>query len=290
MDHIEHKKGKIYYSMGEVAEMFDVSQTLIRFWESKFDILKPHRNKKGNRMFTPADVDNVKLIYHLVKEKGMTLAGAQKRIKDNPEGISRDMEITDRLQRIRALLLEIREELKTDGGEVYRDELDAEEAAPAAPKTSRKRDKPEVAVTERPAGADELIELQAEEEWVAEELSELNELDGNIGELSAQGGVSQAEADDLLENDVELPENADSGADAEQAPWVSDGISDGVITEQEMAMLDGGPEPDYPENDLDGDLFAGPGSGGGDTSLFGKADGKAAEEPQKPRIVEQTLF
>lgn len=110
--------------------MFDVNPSLIRFWESKFDILKPGKSKTGHRRFTPRDVDNLKLVYHLVKEKGMTLAGAQKRIKENPEGISRDMEITDRLLRIRSLLLEIREELKGDDGEVYRDDgPDREEVA-----------------------------------------------------------------------------------------------------------------------------------------------------------------
>lgn len=115
MDEIVHKKGKIYYSIGEVAEMFDVNASLIRFWEKKFDIIKPHKNKKGNRLFTPQDVDTFKLIYHLVKERGMTLAGAQKRLKDNKDGSIRDMEIVDRLLSIRAMLLEIREELKQDG-------------------------------------------------------------------------------------------------------------------------------------------------------------------------------
>ncbi len=132
MDTIEHKKGKIYYSMGEVAEMFDVNPSLIRFWESKFDVLKPRKSTKGHRRFTPQDVDNLKLVYHLVKEKGMTLAGAQKRIKENPEGISRDMEITDRLLRIRSLLLEIREELRGDDGEVYRDGRPEGDDVPAA--------------------------------------------------------------------------------------------------------------------------------------------------------------
>ena len=98
--------------MGEVSEMFDVNPSLIRFWEQKFDILKPDKNKKGNRLFTPTDVENLKLIYHLVKEEGMTLAGAQKRIKQNPEGLKRDMEIVDRLQRLKMLLLEVRQELK----------------------------------------------------------------------------------------------------------------------------------------------------------------------------------
>ena len=67
---------KVYYSIGEVADMFGVNTSLIRFWEKEFDVIKPHKNKKGNRQFTKADIDNFHLIYHLVKEKGMTLKGA----------------------------------------------------------------------------------------------------------------------------------------------------------------------------------------------------------------------
>lgn len=122
MQEIQHAKTKIYYSMGEVAEMFDVKPSLIRFWEQKFDILKPHKNKKGNRMFTPEDVDNLKVIYHLVKEKGMTLLGAQKRIKDNKEGVRRDMEIVERLLNMKSILMEIRQELKEDAAEVIVDD------------------------------------------------------------------------------------------------------------------------------------------------------------------------
>ena len=65
----ERKSRKIYYTMGEVSEMFDVNPSLIRFWEQKFDILKPDKNKKGNRLFTPKDVENLKLIYHLVMQE-----------------------------------------------------------------------------------------------------------------------------------------------------------------------------------------------------------------------------
>ena len=74
---------KLFYSMGEVSEMFDVNASLIRFWETKFDILRPQKNKKGNRLFSPADVENLKLIYHLVKERGMTLDGAARCLKQN---------------------------------------------------------------------------------------------------------------------------------------------------------------------------------------------------------------
>ena len=95
---------KLFYSMGEVAEMFDVNASLIRFWETKFDILRPQKNKKGNRLFSPADVENLKLIYHLVKERGMTLDGAARCLKQNKGTISRDAELLERLQRVRALL------------------------------------------------------------------------------------------------------------------------------------------------------------------------------------------
>lgn len=109
---------KLYYSMGEVAEMFDVNPSLIRHWESKFDCVKPHKNKKGNRMFSPQDVEKLKLIYHLVKERGMTLEGANKVLKrKSGSELSRDMELLERLQRIRASLVAVREELKGEGSE-----------------------------------------------------------------------------------------------------------------------------------------------------------------------------
>ena len=106
---------KLFYSMGEVSEMFDVNASLIRFWETKFDILRPQKNKKGNRLFSPADVENLKLIYHLVKERGMTLDGAARCLKQNKGTISRDAELLERLQRVRALLEEVRAELKERG-------------------------------------------------------------------------------------------------------------------------------------------------------------------------------
>ena len=108
---------KIYYSMGEVAEMFDVNQSLIRHWESKFDCLKPHKNAKGNRMFTEADVERLKQIYHLVKERGMTLKGAAKVLRQSSQDeLKREMELLERLQKVRSLLVEVREELKAGDG------------------------------------------------------------------------------------------------------------------------------------------------------------------------------
>ena len=109
---------KLYYSMGEVAEMFDVTPALIRHWEAQFDCIKPHRNKKGNRLFTPEDVERLKQIYHLVKERGMTLKGANKVLKRaKSDEVAQEMELLERLQKIRAALVEVREELKVGDGE-----------------------------------------------------------------------------------------------------------------------------------------------------------------------------
>lgn len=109
---------KIYYSMGEVAEMFDVNQSLIRHWESKFDCLRPHKNKRGNRMFSAEDIEKLKQIYHLVKERGMTLEGARKVMRGaTGKELARDTKLLERLQRIRAALVEVREELKAGDDE-----------------------------------------------------------------------------------------------------------------------------------------------------------------------------
>lgn len=124
---------KLLYSMGEVSEMFDVNQSLIRHWEKQFDVLRPKRNKKGNRLFTPQDVEYLKLIYHLVKERGMTLDGARKALRRHrpDSGVPRDAELMERLQRIRSLLVEVREQLKEEpAGEVYSDsDVDREPTA-----------------------------------------------------------------------------------------------------------------------------------------------------------------
>ena len=102
---------KVYYSIGEVAELFEVNPSLIRFWEKEFDILKPQKNKKGNRLFTKQDLDNLRIIYHLVKERGYTLQGAREKLKQNRDGVEKNVEIIDSLQKIKSFLLEIKEEL-----------------------------------------------------------------------------------------------------------------------------------------------------------------------------------
>ena len=151
----ERKSRKIYYTMGEVSEMFDVNASLIRFWETKFDILRPQKNKKGNRLFSPADVENLKLIYHLVKERGMTLDGAARCLKQNKGTISRDAELLERLQRVRALLEEVRAELKESAEDrAVVAENGAGEAAEVSALPVRTRKKPAAQELADDAGGD----------------------------------------------------------------------------------------------------------------------------------------
>ena len=107
----DEKPTKLYYSIGEVAEMFEVNASLVRFWEKEFGVLKPKKNKKGNRLFTQEDLKNLKIIYHLVKVKGYTLQGAKDQLKNNKVKISNESEVVDKLNNIRTFLLKIKEEL-----------------------------------------------------------------------------------------------------------------------------------------------------------------------------------
>lgn len=111
MPYKERQIEKLYYSIGEVARMFNVNTSLIRFWEKEFDIIKPKKNKKGNRFFTRQDIENLHLIYHLVKEKGLTLNGAKKKLKENKEDTTNNFEVIKSLTEIKNLLMEIKESL-----------------------------------------------------------------------------------------------------------------------------------------------------------------------------------
>jgi DNA-binding transcriptional MerR regulator len=101
---------KLYYSIGEVAKAFNVNTSLIRYWEQEFPILRPKKNKKGNRYFTPEDLKNLKIIYHLVKEKGYTLDGARVALTTNSK-ISETISIIDRLEFVKAELQKLKESL-----------------------------------------------------------------------------------------------------------------------------------------------------------------------------------
>ena len=110
MPYKEAKVEKMFYTIGEVAAMFGENTSLIRFWANRFDdVIRPHKNKKGNRMFTPNDIENIRLIHHLVKEKGMTLDGAHKRVKENKTGEDHSVEVVQTLENIKAELLSVKE-------------------------------------------------------------------------------------------------------------------------------------------------------------------------------------
>lgn len=102
---------KLFYTIGEVAEMFNVNSSLIRYWEKEFAILKPKKNKKGNRLFTKKDIDNLHIIFHLVKEKGMTLKGAKLKLKENKDDTLNNFEVIKRLKTIKSELLSIKDAL-----------------------------------------------------------------------------------------------------------------------------------------------------------------------------------
>ena len=102
---------KLYYSIGEAAEILDVPVSTVRFWENEFDILKPMKNKKGNRLFTPVDIKNLKIIHHLLKDEGMTIPGVRKRLSGKWEETEYKYEINESLSKIKSLLLDLRDNI-----------------------------------------------------------------------------------------------------------------------------------------------------------------------------------
>ena len=102
---------KRYYAIGEVANAFGVNTSLIRFWEKEFDALKPKKNAKGNRKFTPEDIKNLQFIYHLVKERGFTLEGAKIHIKEERQKSLTNFEIISKLEGVKAQLIKLKNEL-----------------------------------------------------------------------------------------------------------------------------------------------------------------------------------
>lgn len=111
MPYKKPKIEKIYYSIGEVADMFGLNVSHIRYWENQFDALKPFKNKKGNRLFKQNDIETIRVIYHLVKERGLTIEGAKKKLKENREDTLHNYEIVKCLQDIKQELIGIKEGL-----------------------------------------------------------------------------------------------------------------------------------------------------------------------------------
>ncbi len=111
MPYKEKEITKLYFSIGEVAKMFNVKTSHIRFWEKEFEIIKPQKNKKGNRIFTREDVDNFHLIFHLVKERGFTLEGAKQKLKENKKDTINNLEIIKAMKNVRDFLVDLKKEL-----------------------------------------------------------------------------------------------------------------------------------------------------------------------------------
>lgn len=102
---------KLYYTMGEVTRMFDVNASQIRFYEKEFEILQPKKNRKGNRLFSPEDVENLKIIFNLVKDRGFTLQGAREYLRLNKGEVKENQKVIDSLERLKQFLLEVKEQL-----------------------------------------------------------------------------------------------------------------------------------------------------------------------------------
>ena len=111
MPYKEKEPERLFFTIGEVAKKFKVNTSLIRFWEKEFDILQPKKNKKGNRLFTKQDLDNLHIIYHLVKERGFKLEGAKKKLKQNKDEVVDSVEMVKSLKSIKSFLVEMKESL-----------------------------------------------------------------------------------------------------------------------------------------------------------------------------------
>ncbi|WP_236652873.1 MerR family transcriptional regulator [Chitinophaga vietnamensis] len=102
---------KQYYSISEVAAMFRVNTSLIRYWENEFDILQPKKNRKGDRLFRQEDIHHLKLIYHLLRERKYTIEGAKQKLKEDRKLAARNFEMVQALQKVRGFLTELKDQL-----------------------------------------------------------------------------------------------------------------------------------------------------------------------------------
>ncbi len=105
----KNKNLKLYFSISEVAQMFDINESTLRFWEKEFEIINPRKTAKGTRFYKQEDIDAIRLVFHLVKERGMTLAGARMKLKENPESTIRQEEIVNKLKLIKEELMAMKE-------------------------------------------------------------------------------------------------------------------------------------------------------------------------------------
>jgi len=106
------RQEKILYSIQEVAKMFGVNASLLRYWEKEFTSINPYKSEKGTRQYREEDIEAIRLVYHLVKEKGLTLSGAKQKLKDNKENIIQTEDVVHRLKSIRSELLALKSEVE----------------------------------------------------------------------------------------------------------------------------------------------------------------------------------
>ena len=118
-------EGKLYYRIGEVAEMFNVSTSLIRYWESEFTVLRPRKSTKGNRMFTQRDLRYLRMIYQLVKVQGYTLQGAKDALKKDFDQLERKATVLMTLEKTKEFLLQLDKELEKKSSEQQNTKRDA---------------------------------------------------------------------------------------------------------------------------------------------------------------------
>ncbi len=111
MQHDDLHIEKLYYSIGEVADMFKVNTSLLRYWEKEFTMLHPKKNLKGERHYTKKDIEAFRVVYHLVKEKGFTLQGAKEMLKNDSQSVRDKMDLLDSLKKVRQFLVQVREKL-----------------------------------------------------------------------------------------------------------------------------------------------------------------------------------
>ena len=203
--------GKLYYSMGEVTEMFAVEPSLIRYWCSQFSCLRPKRNAKGNRMFSPQDIERLKRIHHLLKEKKMTIEGAQKAMRKSAieaEKNDSDMALLEQLQRLRSMLVDMRQ---TIGDDTPLEDIEVEIQPsivdvvdePVAEVVEEPIEAPiEELVTEDVVAEEPVIEQVVEVEAVAEAVVEL--VNDQIEESEKETVEEMAETPDVEESVAEV--------------------------------------------------------------------------------------
>lgn len=117
MPYKEREIEKQYFTIGEVAAQFSVAPSLIRFWETEFEELRPRKSKQGNRLYTPQDVDTFRTIYHLVKERGYTIPGARDLLRQKGPQLREKIDVIQSLERLRGFLVGMRKEIEASGKE-----------------------------------------------------------------------------------------------------------------------------------------------------------------------------